>query len=69
MHKRRYFSTEIREAFSKPYVKVSFLDDSIAKDAKEVVERLKVVKTVSITPSNSKDHPGNTLTVCPKSMV
>ena len=51
------------------YVKVYFLDDSIAKDAKEVVERLNVVKTVSITPSNSKDHPGNTLTVCPKSMV
>ena len=44
-------------------------DSSIAKDAKEVVERLNVVKTVSITPSNSKDHPGNTLTVCPKSMV
>ena len=69
MHKRRYFSTEIREAFSKPYVKVYFLDDSIAKDAKEVVERLNVVKTVNITLSSSKDHPGNTLTVYPKSMV
>ena len=69
MHKRRYFSTEIREAFSKPYVKVYFLDDSIAKNTKEVVERLNVVKTVNITPSSSKDHPGNTLTVYPKSMV
>ena len=69
MQKRRYFSTEIREAFSKPYVKVYFLDDSIAKDAKEVVERLNVVKTVNITLSSSKDHPGNTLTVYPKSMV
>lgn len=69
MHKRRCFSTEIRETFGKPYVKVYFIDDSIAKDAKEVVERLNVVKKVNVTPSNSKDHLGNTLTVYPKSMV
>lgn len=69
MNKRRCFSTEIRETFNKPYVKVYFLDDSIANDAKEVVERLNVVKTVNITLSSSKDHPGNTLTVYPKSMV
>ena len=69
MHKRMNFSTEIRETFGKQYVKVYFLDDSIAKDAKEVVERLNVIKTVNITPSASKDHPGNTLTVYPKSMV
>lgn len=69
MHKRMNFSTEIRETFGKQYVKVYFIDDSIAKDAKEVVERLNVIKTVNITPSSSKDHPGNTLTVYPKSMV
>lgn len=69
MHKRRNFSTEIKEAFSKPYIKVYFLDDSVASYAKEVIERLNVVKTVNITPSSSKDHPGNTLTVYPKSMV
>lgn len=69
MPKRRYFSTEIREIFRKPYIKVYFLDDSIATDAKEVVERLNVVKSVNISPSSSKDHPGNTLTVYPKSMV
>ena len=46
-----------------------FLDDSVASYAKEVIERLNVVKTVNITPSSSKDHPGNTLTVYPKSMV
>lgn len=69
MHKRMNFSTEIRETLGKQYVKVYFLDDSIAKDAKEVVERLNVIKTVNITPSSSKDHPGNTLTVYPKSMV
>lgn len=51
MHKRMNFSTEIRETFGKQYVKVYFLDDSIAKDAKEVVERLNVIKTVNITPS------------------
>ena len=69
MHKRRNFSTEIKEAFSKPYIKVYFLDDSVASYAKEVIERLNVVKTVNITPSSSKDHPGNTLTVYPKLMV
>ena len=69
MHKRRNFSTEIKEAFSKPYIKVNFLDDSVASYAKEVIERLNVVKIVNITPSSSKDHPGNTLTVYPKSMV
>lgn len=69
MCKKRFFSTEIRETYNKQYVKVYFLDDSIAKDAKEVVERLNVVKTVNITLSKSKDHPGNTLTVYPKSMV
>ena len=69
MPKGRYFSTEIRETFSKPYIKVYFLDDTIATDAKIVVERLNVVRSVNITPSNSKDHPGNTLTVYPKSMV
>ena len=69
MHKRRNFSTEIKEAFSKPYIKVYFLDDSVASYAKEVIERLNVVKIVNITPSSSKDHPGNTLTVYPKSMV
>lgn len=67
--KRRYFSTEIRETFSKPYIKVYFMDDSIATDAKMVVERLNVVRAVNITPSSSKDYSGNTLTVYPKSMV
>lgn len=45
MHKRMNFSTEIRETFGKQCVKVYFIDDSIAKDAKEVVERLNVIKT------------------------
>ena len=67
--KRSEFNTEIREAFGKPYIKVFFLDDAIAADAKTIVECLRCVRTVSITPSGSKDHPGNTLTVYPKSMV
>ena len=46
MHKRRYFSTEIREAFSKPYVKVYFLDDSIAKDAKQLVLLQAIVRII-----------------------
>lgn len=67
--KRSEFNTEIREAFGKPYIKAFFLDDSIAADAKTIVEGLRCVRTVSITPSSSKDHPGNTLTVYPKPMV
>ena len=69
MPKRNNFSTEIRESFSKPYIKVYLLDDSVAVDVKEIIERLNVVRTVNITPSTSKDHLGNTLTVYPKSMV
>lgn len=69
MHTKKGFSTEIRNAFEKPYIKVFFLDDSFSTVAKGFVERLNVVKTVNITPSGSKDHPGNTLTVYPKSMV
>lgn len=69
MYKRRYFSIEIWEVFSKLYVKVYFLDDFIVKDVKEVVERLNVVKIVSIILSNSKDYFGNILIVCLKLMV
>lgn len=69
MHKSKCFSTEIKEVYSTPYIKVFFLDDSVATDAKEAVKNLNVVKSVNITPSSSKDHPGNTLTVYPKSMV
>lgn len=67
--KKGAFSTEARETFGKPYIKVFFLDDSISAQAKTVVEKLKSVKTVNITLSHSSDHPGNTLTVYPKSMV
>lgn len=69
MPKRRCFSTEIREINGRKYIKVYFLDDSVAAYARAVVEKLDVVKAVNITTSSSKDHPGNTLTVYPKSMV
>lgn len=69
MSKSRKYSTEIREVFGKQYIKIFFQDDSIVTEAKEIVERLNVVKSVNITPSGSKDHSGNTLTVYPKSMV
>lgn len=70
MNKRKgVFSTEIREVFGKPYIKIYFLDDSVTIDAKDVIYKLNVVRTVNITTSISKDHPGKTLTVYPKSMV
>ena len=65
----RLFSTEIREVSGKPYIKVFFLDDAMAEKAKYVVESLMCVKNVNITPSASRAHPGDTLTVYPKPMV
>lgn len=63
------FGTEICTVFDKPYVKVYFLDDSVAQQAKDVVEALNVVRKVNITESKSQAHPGNTLTVYQKPMV
>lgn len=63
------YSTEIRESFGKPYIKVFFLDDTIAEKAKKVVESLMCVKNVNVTSSTSGAHPGNTLTVYLKPMV
>ena len=64
------FSTEIREVSNSKYLKVFFLDDSEAKKTQEILLALKkVVKTVNITVSESKLHPGDTLTIYPKPMV
>ena len=67
--KRSVFSTEIREASGKQYIKVFFLDDAMAEKSKSVVESLICVKNVNITTSASRAHPGNTLTIYPKPMV
>lgn len=70
MLRNNRFSTEIRVPFeNSPYIKVFFLDDSVASRAKVAVETLNCVKNVNITLSTSKAHPGNTLTVYPKPMV
>lgn len=63
------FSTEIRSVCGSNYIKVFFLDDSEVTKAKGVLDNLKCVKRVNITHSESQDHPGNTLTIYPKSMV
>ena len=63
------YSTEIRESFNSKYLKVFFLDDSEAKKAQEIIQTLKEVKTVNITVSESKSHPGDTLTIHPKPMI
>ena len=63
------FSTEIRETPNSKYLKVFFLDDSEAKKTRGILLALKEVKTVNITVSESKSHPGNTLTIYPKPMV
>ena len=69
MPKRNRFSTEIRYAFDKPYIKVFFYDDSDVTVAKDVVGALNSVMRVNVTESQSAAHPGNTLTVYPKPMV
>ena len=69
MPQNNSFSTEVKKVYETSYVKVYFLDDSIAADAKAVVETLNTVRKANITHSNSKAHPGNTLTVYPKPMV
>lgn len=70
MVKNNCFSTEIRVPFeNSPYIKVFFLDDSVACRAKVAIETLNCVKNVNVTVSTSKAHPGNTLTVYPKPMI
>lgn len=69
MPQKNSFSTEVKKVYETPYIEVYFLDDAIASDAKSVVENLNSVRKVNITLSNSKAHPGNTLTVYPKPMV
>lgn len=69
MPKRNCFSTEICTMFDTSYVKVFFLDDSIAPQAMGVVETLNEVRKVNITESKSSAHPGKTLTVYHKPMV
>ena len=63
------YSTEIRKAPNSKYLKVFFLDDSEAKKTQEIILALEEVYTVNITPSESKSHPGDTLTVYSKPMV
>lgn len=65
----KQFSTAISEVSGNQYIKVYFLDDSRAEEARDVVESLNEVKKVNITESKSIDHKGQTLTVYPKSMV
>ncbi|MBR6414603.1 MAG: hypothetical protein IKS22_00670 [Bacteroidales bacterium] len=64
-----HFSTEVRGTFGKTYIKVFFLDDSVASEAKTIVEGIPCVKKVNITQSTSISHSGNTLTVYQKPMV
>lgn len=45
------------------------MDDSEAKKTQEIILALKEVKAVNITVSESKLHPGDTLTIYPKPMV
>lgn len=63
------FSTVIREAFGQKYLKVFMLDDSVAEELQELLGSLKEVKNVNVTESQSKAHPGKTLTVYGKPMV
>lgn len=65
----KQYSTEIREVFNQKYLKVFFWNDEEAGHAKDLLENINEIKTVNITESLSKDHPGQTLTIYPKKMV
>ncbi len=67
--KSNMYSTEIRESPSGKYLKVFMLDDSVAGELQGLLSTLKEVKNVNITKSQSKAHPGDTLTIYPKAMV
>ena len=67
--KNNCFSTQIGKMFYTEYVKVFFLDDSVAPKAQEVVMALNCVKNVNISKYKGTAHPGQSLTVYPKSMV
>lgn len=67
--KNNCFSTQISKTFDTEYVKVFFLDDSVAPKAQEVVMALNCVKNVNISEYKGTAHPGQSLTVYPKSMV
>jgi hypothetical protein len=69
MTKNICFSTKLGKTFDTEYVKVFFLDDSVASKAQEAVSSLNCVKKVNITEYNGTAHPGQSLTVYPKSMV
>lgn len=70
MFRNNQFATEIRTIFeNKHYIKVFFLDDTVASQAKTYIETLNCVKNVNITESQHQAHMGNTLTVYPKPMV
>ena len=63
------FYTEIRSTFDTHYVKVFFLDDTVAQKVQERVQSLNCVRGVNMTNSYSSAHPGISLTVYPKPMV
>lgn len=64
------FSTEIRIApNNSKYLKVFFLNDSETTKTQEIIQTINEVKTVRVTASTSKSHPGDTLTIYPKPMV
>lgn len=63
------YSTEIRESPRGKYLKVFMLNDSVAGELQGLLGALREVKNINITKSESKAHPGDTLTIYPKPMV
>lgn len=63
------YSTEIRKAPNGNYLKVFFLNECDAEKVQKLIGKISSVKKANITMSESMSHPGQTLTVYPKSMV
>lgn len=66
--KPKHFSTKVRTAFEKEYVKVFLLDESKNEEIQQELSRLEGVSKVNISHSDSHNNPHMTLTVYPKSM-
>lgn len=67
---KQKYSTEIRKIFDeKEYLKVFFLNNEDLSEYKLLLEKCNEVRNVNITTSESKNHPGATLTVYPKQMI
>ena len=65
---KRNYSTEIRETCGKKYLKVFLADSESIEAVRNVLGICRSIRKVNVSTSESADHPGDNLTIYPKSM-